>query len=66
MWALCAPQVLPIHTQEHVALRGGGSPAIPMGAMSLPLRVTGRKFSTLLWNQGSPPDAQEVKLDPEG
>lgn len=66
MWSLCAPQVLPIHTQEHVALRGCGSPAIPMGAISLPLRVPGRKFSTILWNQERPAGAQEVKLDPEG
>jgi len=55
-----------VHTQEHVALRGCGSPAIPMGAISLPLRVPGRKFSTILWNQERPPGAQEVKLDPEG
>lgn len=66
MWSLRAPQVLSTHTQEHVALRGYGSPAIPMGAISLPLRVPGSNFSTILWDQERPPGAQEGKLDPDG
>lgn len=53
-----------IHTQEHVALRRW-QPSNSHGC-NLPLKGNREEGFSLFCGIRRPPDAQEVKLDPEG